>query len=666
MTVLGIARWLACAALFGAVAAARLGAQADGTKRWGFTVQGFVNSSPAIAEDGTIYLGVWIDSTPNRGRLVALNPDSSLKWIFPKTTEAQIDRVESSPAVGPDGTIYFGCGDGKLYALDPGTGTKKWTFDTHAAEIFSSPTIGPDGTIYIISSDLLLHAVAPGGTERWSHVAGSALADSAAVIGDDGTLYLGSSDQNVYALRPDGSERWHLGVGAALISSPAIGPDGTIYIGASDNRLHAITRDGAPKWTFLAGNLIVSAASLAADGTIYFGSLDGYFYALASDGTLKWKVNLHAQIASAAAVRADGTIIFGADDNLVHALTSSGAPKWTFQTGDIVESSPVIAADGSIYIGSFDGKLYSLFGNGAPLSTFSSWPMFNHDALHTGRVRPTTSGGYLINLSTYAQAGGGANLIAGFVVQGAASKRFLIRAVGPALEQFGVPNWLPDPAVALLQAPAGTGISSNDNWSSEGNFGPVASATFSVGTFQLPSGGKDAALAATLAPGSYTAVVGSSDGGTGVALVEAYDTEVNSGAARLVNLSARAQSGSGANVLTAGLVIGGQGTLRVLVRAIGPGLAQFGVSGVLARPSLKVYDSHQRVLESNTGWTSLGLTEDLAAAARLTGAFALSATGAGSADSATVVTLTPGTYTIQVSGVGGTAGEALVEVYGIP
>jgi hypothetical protein len=131
----------------------------------------------------------------------------------------------------------------------------------------------------------------------------------------------------------------------------------------------------------------------------------------------------------------------------------------------------------------------------------------------------------------------------------------------------------------------------------------------------------------------------------------------------LANLSTRAQCGTGASVLAAGFVVGGQGTRRVLLRAIGPGLAQFGIGGLLVQPAMSVYDSNRRVIATNSGWTTVGLTEDLDAAARLTGAFRLQP---GSADSAIVLTLAPGSYTIQVAGADGGTGEALVEVYVIP
>jgi hypothetical protein len=131
-------------------------------------------------------------------------------------------------------------------------------------------------------------------------------------------------------------------------------------------------------------------------------------------------------------------------------------------------------------------------------------------------------------------------------------------------------------------------------------------------------------------------------------------------AARLTNLSVRAQVGTGAGVLIPGFVVAGSGSETLLIRADGPGLAQFGVPGILAQPTLAVYDSTGAVVASNTGWGTNSNPSQIAAVAAQVGAFALAP---GSADCALVVSLPPGTYTAHVSGVGGTTGVALAEVY---
>jgi uncharacterized protein (DUF1800 family) len=264
----------------------------------------------------------------------------------------------------------------------------------------------------------------------------------------------------------------------------------------------------------------------------------------------------------------------------------------------------------------------------------------------------------LSNLSTRTQVGTGSNIaVVGFVVGPGAPKTVLIRAIGPALSSFGVSGGLGDPKIDLYDSstPAKL-VASNDNWATTSVGGATTFA--SVGAFALSAGSKDAALTATLAPGSYTAQVSGVANATGISLVEVYDV---SGPARLMNLSTRAQVGTGAGVLISGLAIApGSGARKILVRAAGPTLGGFGVAGVLADPAIAVLDAAGEQIESNDNWGT-GNASALTAAFAQAGAFPFAA---GSRDAALLVDLPPGkNYTIQVSGVANTTGVALVEVY---
>jgi hypothetical protein len=131
-----------------------------------------------------------------------------------------------------------------------------------------------------------------------------------------------------------------------------------------------------------------------------------------------------------------------------------------------------------------------------------------------------------------------------------------------------------------------------------------------------------------------------------------------------VNIATRAQVGTGANILIPGFVIGGTGVEQLLVRADGPSLAAFGVTGVLAQPVLTVTaQSTGQAIGANTGWGTNADPSQIASIAASVGAFALAS---GSADSALVMNLQPGAYTMQITGVGGTTGVALAEVYEVP
>jgi hypothetical protein len=257
---------------------------------------------------------------------------------------------------------------------------------------------------------------------------------------------------------------------------------------------------------------------------------------------------------------------------------------------------------------------------------------------------------YLSNLSVRTSAGTGAQtLIVGFAVSGG-TKPLLVRGIGPALTSFGVPGAIADPKLELFGSSGK--IQENDNWLAGD------SATFDrVGAFGLAGGSRDAALVVSLQPNSYTAQLSGVNGGTGIALVELYDAAAGAGAAKLANVSARSQVGTGNDILIAGFNISGTGSRTLLIRAVGPALGGFGVTGVLADPKLELFGSNGKIQENDNWELSTRSTFSR------TGAFDLPT---GSRDAVLLVTLPPGSYTAQVSGVGGSTGVALVEVYDVP
>jgi hypothetical protein len=145
----------------------------------------------------------------------------------------------------------------------------------------------------------------------------------------------------------------------------------------------------------------------------------------------------------------------------------------------------------------------------------------------------------------------------------------------------------------------------------------------------------------------------------GVALVEVYDTRSEDRSTRLINLSLRAPTAPGDGVLIAGVVVGPGESARLLIRAIGPGLAQFGVEGAVKFPEISVYQG-KRLIASGGAWSESGLVHDINVASGSAGAFPLAMQ---SADSAITVALDPGAYTIQVGDREGGRGEVLTEVY---
>ena len=235
----------------------------------------------------------------------------------------------------------------------------------------------------------------------------------------------------------------------------------------------------------------------------------------------------------------------------------------------------------------------------------------------------------------------------------------LVRGIGEQLGDFGVAGVLRDPVISLYDS-KGNRMDSNDDWfrTGEENMEALRAAARQSGAFALREDAHDGALLANLAPGSYTAQVVGLSNTTGVGLVEIYELGVPS-AERFVNLSSRAFVGTGANILIPGLVLSGQAPRRLLFRAVGPGLAELGVAGVLADPIMKVFRGTE-VIAQNDNWGEQPNAAQLAPAMAAVGAFPLKA---GSRDAVLLLDLPPGSYTVQVAGVNGATGIALVEIY---
>ncbi len=312
----------------------------DGTEKWSFWTGVTTSASPAVGTYGTIYFG-------SSFGLYALHPDGTEFWIFTPDDY----RVFMSPSIGPDDTIYVnswesGIGGARnhLYAVNP-DGSEKWSFATGGGRIIGgshSPAIGTDGTIYFGSLDANIFAVNPDGTERWRFPTGG-LVHSSPAIGADGTIYIGSNDNYVYALNPDGTEKWRFGTGDSVTSSPAIGADGTIYIGSQDNIVYAINPDGTEEWSFTTeGPVSYSSPAIGADGTIYIGSYDNKVYAINPDGTEKWSFTTGSDVSSSPAIGKWGVIYVSSHDNNLYALGPATLP--------VPEISDETPSDGSIDI----------------------------------------------------------------------------------------------------------------------------------------------------------------------------------------------------------------------------------------------------------------------------------------------------------------------------
>jgi hypothetical protein len=274
-----------------------------------------------------------------------------------------------------------------------------------------------------------------------------------------------------------------------------------------------------------------------------------------------------------------------------------------------------------------------------------------------------------INLSINTDIDATTPVIAGFIIKGG-TKTLLLRGAGPALAQF-LPNALPDPRLAVYQqSNISTPRLNNDNWGDATNKTELAFATTRYTGLPFAEGSKDAAALVPLAEseGGYTVQITTASG-AGIALAEVYDADSNL-APRLTNLSANRRISSTQKV-TAGFVIEGTQTKEVLIRGVGPALANYGVpSGFLPDARLTVYDITDSrnilVVATNDNWSSdaTNRTAVLSATTRAGVGLLLSE---GSKDAAVVLNLLPGhLYTAEVNSADSGSGTVLVEVYEVP
>ncbi|MEO0082634.1 MAG: PQQ-binding-like beta-propeller repeat protein [candidate division WOR-3 bacterium] len=288
----------------------------NGTRKWVIYVGEDVYATPAVASNGTVYIHTMGDS------LLAVSNGTRLWSCF-------TGGGCSSPAIGKDGTVYVANQEGSIFALDPTTGTKKWSYSLSTSEIMASPAIDDSlGTTYVCDEN------------GW--FASLSLSDL--------------------------SENWVVQVGEAP-SSPVVGPDHTIYVGAG-GKLYALDpTNGLALWTYVPplSDGVVSTPAVSSSGCIYF------------------LVTVGKRARSASRQGSDNR--FENPDSL-YAVNSNGSRRWACALGEGFSaefiSSPKLDADGNIYIGS-GLAAWCVRGTGGPAA--SPWPMFQADAANTGRAR---------------------------------------------------------------------------------------------------------------------------------------------------------------------------------------------------------------------------------------------------------------------------------------
>ena len=347
------------------------------------------------------------------------------------------------------------------------------------------------------------------------------------------------------------------------------------------------------------------------------------------------------------AFSASGNLLVS-DSGTIFKFTPTGT-KTTFAAGLDVPTALAFDSFADLFEASGnDGSLYVYTPGGTPESIFASGLSGPAGLAFQPATLPPAPPAQLLNISARLKVLTGDNvLIGGFIISGSENKQVLLRALGSTLGQFGVSGVLADPTLELHDG-TGAVIASNDNWKDTQQAEIAA-------TGKAPPTDFESAILRTLAPGSYTVVVRDKNAATGVALVEAYDLSPGANAS-LSNSSARGFVGINDDVMIGGFITG-EGNCRVIVRALGPTLAQFGVPNVLADPMLELYDPNGTLVASNDNTPSPLHFSEIRASG-----FA----PPNGAESAIIITRQAGNITAIVRGKNNTTGNALLEVYTLP
>jgi len=367
----------------------------------------------------------------------------------------------------------------------------------------------------------------------------------------------------------------------------------------------------------------------------------------------------------------DGGGFLTAAGDQIHAnpilgpLQNNGGPTFTHapQTGSLA----INAGDPNFTPPpSFDQRGYArVFGGRIDIGSVEVQPSPTPTPTPTPTATPTPipSPAQALNISTRLRVETGDNvMIGGFIVYGGAPKIVAVRGIGPSLSGLGLNDTLADPTLEL-RAANGALLFQNDNWQDD----PAQAAQLTA-LGLAPQNPNESGLVVTLQPGGYTAVLAGKNGGTGVGLVEIYDTDFTPGrlsvaaptgqSSRLANISTRGFVQTGDNVMIGGFILGGgTASTAIAVRGIGPSLAQSGLSNVLADPTLELRDSNGMLLIANDNWQ-----DDQVTAAQLNG-HALAPQDP--LESGIFTFLPPGAFTAILAGKNSGVGLGLVEIYNV-
>lgn len=612
----------------------------------GATTAIFSRPSVSIADDGDYTVAVSNragTATPNKVAVRVYTPPysaftprrsvpgGSFLWGIARSSDQLV-------AVGTGGSILTSS-NGRTWTQRD-SGTTAWLVGvTYSPEARKFVAVGEQGTI-LTSTDGVswTRAANSGTTQRLNNVAygfGTFIA-----VGEAGTV-LFSNDAQRWTTVLTSATGWLRGI--SRFGMTYSHPREAFLLSGQGGKLRLVTPAGVetgptPDFGSDIENLN-GPFGVGQDGSVIYGSYIIYSgkMGVAGDGVNWYRSNVGIN-ARFRGVASGAGAVFAMGENGVIAAAASPAGPWA-----IVPSSTTANLVNGVFFGD------SLFVIGENETILQSEPFYSSR---------------LVNIATRGNVGSGANtMISGFVIDGTAPKQVLVRAAGPALGNFGLQGTLARPALALFDS-TGHQLAANTGWGTAVNSAAIAEAAARAGAFPFAAGSTDAAMLVTLPPGNYSAHVTGSAGASGLGLTEIYDADpISNEGSRAINISTRGNVGLDGDKLIAGFVINGAASRRILIRAVGPSLAQFGLNGVLTEPRIELFNNRGSIHDVAGAWPAKWNAEEIRSAAISVGAFPL---GEDSKDAALVTTLLPGSWTVQVSGRNNSTGLALVEVYEVP
>jgi Tol biopolymer transport system component len=610
--------------------------------RWGTLYNfRFDSSKPPLATQATV--GFFKTGTPVTVAIAGPNACDVIQTPTPTPTPAPTGTPTSptptatpsptpisvpTPILPPagNGKIVFDRFEGKkIYVMDANGANQTQITNNQADDL--SPSWSPDGTKIAFASRL-------------------------------------TGQGDIYVMNADGSNQIRLTTSPQVDGDPSWSPDGTKIAFASSRTgagdIYVMNADGSNQiqlTTSLGGE--TEPAWSPDGGKIAFTESvngDSEVYVMNADGSNPTNLTHHVGSDTSPTWSPDGTKIAYQRLDAIFVMSAFGANPTRLTNGgtSVFDSFPVWSPDGTKIafcrgMPPANVQIFVMNANGSNPTNITN--MVSLDFRPDWQRAAVSSAAQTLNLSTRMRVGTGENVgIGGFIITGTAPKHLLLRALGPSLAQFGIPNLLADPVMELYGLGDFVTIT-NNNWQDD----PAQVAAI-LATGIAPTDDFESAIDVTLAPGSYTAIVRGNNATSGVGLVEVYDLD-QSASSKMGNISTRAFVNTGTDIVIAGFILGHMtGNDTVIVRGIGPSIVcKGGCLSLLQDPTLELRDSNGALMVANNDWQ-----DDPGQAAQI---IAAGLAPPNNREAALVATLPPGLYTALLSGLNNGTGLGLAEVY---